>query len=353
MEITITKTKAPKVKPDEKDLVFGRNFTDHMFIMDYEEGKGWYDPRIVPYGPLELDPATTVFHYAQETFEGLKAYRRADGQIQLFRVKDNMKRLNQSNDRLCIPQFDEEFAIEAIKKVVEVDKDWIPTSKGTSLYIRPFIIATDAYVGVKVSATYKFMVILSPVGSYYKEGINPTKIYVEDKYVRAVPGGMGYAKTGGNYAASLKAQIEANKKGYTQVLWLDGKERKYVEEVGTSNAFFVIDDIVYTAPIEGSILAGITRDTTITLLKEMGIEVREERFTIDQLYKWHEEGRLQEAFATGTAAVVSPIGVLGWKGNDIIINNNEVGEIAQKIYGAITQVQNGEIEDTHNWIIKL
>jgi len=324
-----------------------------MFIMDYEEGKGWYDPRIVPYGPLELDPATTVFHYAQETFEGLKAYRRADGQIQLFRVKDNMKRLNQSNDRLCIPQFDEEFAIEAIKKVVEVDKDWIPTSKGTSLYIRPFIIATDAYVGVKVSATYKFMVILSPVGSYYKEGINPTKIYVEDKYVRAVPGGMGYAKTGGNYAASLKAQIEANKKGYTQVLWLDGKERKYVEEVGTSNAFFVIDDIVYTAPIEGSILAGITRDTTITLLKEMGIEVREERFTIDQLYKWHEEGRLQEAFATGTAAVVSPIGVLGWKGNDIIINNNEVGEIAQKIYGAITQVQNGEIEDTHNWIIKL
>ncbi len=353
MEISITKTKNPKTKPDEKNLVFGKVFTDHMFVMDYEEEKGWNNPRIVPYGPLELEPACMVFHYAQETFEGLKAYKTKDGKIQLFRVKDNMKRLNQSNERLCIPQFDVDLGVEAVKTLVKVDQDWIPQAEGTSLYIRPFIIGTDSKIGVKPSSTYKFIIILSPVGSYYKEGISPTKIYVEDKYVRAVPGGVGYAKTGGNYAASLKAQKEAKERGYSEVLWLDGQERKYVEEVGTSNAFFIVDGVAYTSPLQGSILAGITRNTVITLLKEMGIEVREERFTVDQLFQWHEEGKLDEAFATGTAAVISPIGQLGWKDKVIVINHFEIGEISQKIYDTIINIQNGTLEDKYNWITQL
>lgn len=353
MEITVTRTNSPKTKPDENSLIFGHEFTDHMFIMDYKEGQGWYDPRIVPYGPLTLDPSTMVFHYGQETFEGLKAYKAEDGTIQLFRPKDNIKRMNQSNDRLCIPAIDEELFLEAIKAIVKIDEDWIPTSPGTSLYIRPFVIATDPFIGVKPSSTYMFMIILSPVGSYYKEGLNPTKIYVEDEYVRAVPGGTGYAKTGANYAASLKAQVEAHKKGYSQVLWLDGIERKYIEEVGTSNAFFKVDGKVYTAPLQGSILGGITRDTSIKLLKSWGIEVVEESFTIDDVIEWHKEGKLEEAFATGTAAVISPIGMLGWKGNDIQINNQQIGEISQKLYDTITAIQNGKEKDTFDWIVRI
>lgn len=353
MEITVTRTNSPKVKPDESSLVFGHEFTDHMFVMDYKEGQGWYDPRIVPYGPLTLDPSTMVFHYGQETFEGLKAYKAEDGTIQLFRPKDNIRRMNQSNDRLCIPAIDEDLFLEAIKAVVKIDEDWIPTSPGTSLYIRPFVIATDPFIGVKPSSTYMLMIILSPVGSYYKEGLNPTKIYVEDEYVRAVPGGTGYAKTGANYAASLKAQVEAHKKGYSQVLWLDGIERKYIEEVGTSNAFFKVDGKVYTAPLQGSILGGITRDTSIELLKSWGIEVIEEPFTIDDVMRWHQEGKLEEAFATGTAAVISPIGILGWKGNDIQINNQEIGKISQKLYDTITEIQNGKEKDTFDWIVRV
>ncbi len=353
MEITVTRTNSPKIKPDESSLVFGHEFTDHMFVMDYKEGQGWYDPRIVPYGPLTLDPSTMVFHYGQETFEGLKAYKAEDGTIQLFRPKDNIRRMNQSNDRLCIPAIDEDFFLEAIKAVVKIDEDWIPTSPGTSLYIRPFVIATDPFIGVKPSSTYMLMIILSPVGSYYKEGLNPTKIYVEDKYVRAVPGGTGYAKTGANYAASLKAQVEAHEKGYSQVLWLDGIERKYIEEVGTSNAFFKVDGKVYTAPLQGSILGGITRNTSMELLKSWGVEVIEESFTIDDVIRWHQEGKLEEAFATGTAAVISPIGILGWKGNDIQINNQEIGEISQKLYDTITAIQNGKEKDSFDWIVKM
>lgn len=353
MNISITRTKNPKVKPDESKLVFGQTFTDHMFIMDYEEGKDWFDPRIVPYGPLELDPSAMVLHYGQETFEGLKAYRTKEGHIQLFRVEENAKRLNKSDEQVCIPYIEEDLIVEAIKTVVDVDRDWVPRAKGTSLYIRPFVIATEASLGVKPSSKYMFIIILSPVGSYYKEGIQPTKIYVEDKYVRAVVGGVGTAKTGGNYAASLRAQLEAAEKGYSQILWLDGKERKYVEEVGTSNAMFVVDGKVYTAPLAGSILAGITRNSAITLFKEMGVEVVEEKFTIEQVFKWHEEGRLSEAFATGTAAVISPIGQLGWKGKDIILNNFEIGEYSQKIYDIITGIQDGTLEDKHNWITKI
>jgi len=350
MEISIKKTMTPKVKPDERSLVFGHEFTDHMFIMDYAEGKGWHDPRIVPYGPLSLDPSTMVLHYAQETFEGLKAYKTAKGDVQLFRAKDNIARLNQSNERVCIPTLCEEDVMQAIKTIVKVDEDWIPEAQGTSLYIRPFVIATDPFIGVKTSSTFKFMIILSPVGAYYKEGLNPTRIYVEEHYVRAVSGGTGQAKTGGNYAASLKAQVEAAQKGYSQVLWLDGIERKYVEEVGTSNAFFKVDEKIYTAPLEGTILSGITRDTSLKLLKSWGIDVIEERFTIQQVYDWHTQGRLKEAFATGTAAVISPIGAFGWKGEDLIINNNEIGQISQKLYDTITQIQIGQLEDSFNWI---
>lgn len=353
VNISITKRTNPKSKPDENNLGFGTYFTDHMFIMDYHVDKGWYDPRIIPYGPLQMEPSSMVFHYSQETFEGLKAYRTEENEVQLFRVMDNIRRLNASNERVCIPTLPEEDVLEAITTLVNMEQDWIPTSKGTSLYIRPFVIAADPFLGVRPSNTYKFMVILSPVGSYYKEGLNPTKIYVEDKYVRAVPGGTGYAKTGGNYAASLIAQVEANNKGYSQVLWLDGIHRKYVEEVGTSNAFFKVDGKVYTAPLGGSILSGITRDSVAKLIRKFGIELIEERFTIDDVYEWHKNGKLQEVFATGTAAVISPIGQLGWKGEDIIINNNEIGELSQKLYDTITGIQLGKEEDIFGWVTKL
>ena len=273
-EITIERTQHPKQKPtDQTRLGFGNYYTDHMFLMNYDEGKGWHDPRIVPYGPIELDPAAMCLHYGQEVFEGLKAYRTEDGRILLFRPDRNMARLNSSNERLCIPAIDEAFAVEAIKKLVSVDQDWIPTAEGTSLYIRPFIFATEAQVGVHPAQELLFAIILSPVGAYYPEGLNPVKIYVEDKYVRAVRGGMGYTKTGGNYAASLKAQDEAEKVGYTQVLWLDGVERKYIEEVGTMNVFFVIDDEIVTPELQGSILPGVTRMSCIELLKKQGYAV--------------------------------------------------------------------------------
>ena len=262
----IEKNPNPKEKPNPDTLRFGTEFTDHMFIMDYEEGKGWHDGRIVPYGPLCLDPAAVVFHYAQEMFEGLKAYKTSEGKVQLFRPDMNAKRTNRTNDRLCIPQMDEELYVEAIKALVKVDADWIPQKEGTALYIRPFIIADEPFLGVRRSNHYKFIIILSPVGPYYEGGLTPTKIYVEDKYVRATDGGTGEAKCGGNYAASLKAQEEAHAKGYEQILWLDGVHRKYVEEIGTSNAFFVIGDEIITAPLDGTILPGITRDSVIALL---------------------------------------------------------------------------------------
>ena len=284
-EITIERTQHPKQKPtDQTRLGFGNYYTDHMFLMNYDEGKGWHDPRIVPYGPIELDPAAMCLHYGQEVFEGLKAYRTEDGRILLFRPDRNMARLNSSNERLCIPAIDEAFAVEAIKKLVSVDQDWIPTAEGTSLYIRPFIFATEAQVGVHPAQELLFAIILSPVGAYYPEGLNPVKIYVEDKYVRAVRGGMGYTKTGGNYAASLKAQDEAEKVGYTQVLWLDGVERKYIEEVGTMNVFFVIDDEIVTPELQGSILPGVTRMSCIELLKKQGYKVSERRLSICLLY---------------------------------------------------------------------
>ncbi|MDD4803349.1 MAG: branched-chain amino acid aminotransferase [Syntrophomonas sp.] len=351
--IQIQKTATPKEKPDQSNLGFGKFFTDHMFIMDYTEGQSWYDPRIIPYGPLALDPSIMILHYGQATFEGLKAYRTPDGNVQLFRPSANMHRMNISNERLCIPQIDEKFTVEAIKTLVSLDKDWIPEAEGTSLYLRPFIIATEPHVGVHPSSTYYFIVIMSPVGSYYPEGINPVKIFVENKYVRAVKGGLGFAKTPGNYAASIKAQEEAQSKGFTQVLWLDGIEKKYVEEVGTMNVFFKIDGEVVTPALEGSILAGITRDSTIQLLKHWGIPVTERKISIQELYTAHTQGKLEEAFGTGTAAVISPIGELNYEGKSLIINNSQTGELAAKIYNTITGIQSGILEDPFGWTIKV
>ncbi len=353
LEISTEKTSAPKTKPDQNNLVFGKNFTDHMFIMDYTEGRGWHDPRIIPYQPLVMEPSSMILHYGQAIFEGLKAYKASDGRVLLFRPHQNMARVNVSNERLCIPPIDVDDMVEAIKAVVKMDRDWIPEAEGTSLYIRPFIIATDPYLGVRPSNTYKFMIILCPVGAYYPEGIDPVKIYVENKYVRAVKGGIGFAKTPGNYAASLKAQMEAQAKGYTQVLWLDGVERKYIEEVGTMNVFFKIDGEVITPALEGSILAGITRDSTIDLLKDWGIPVTERRLGIEEVYEAHARGKLEEAFGTGTAAVISPIGELNWDNQIISINNGQTGELSQRIYDTITGIQSGELEDKFGWTVEV
>jgi len=294
-----------------------------------------------------------VLHYGQAIFEGLKAYKTRKGDILLFRPEKNMARVNNSNTLLVIPQIDVDFGVQAIKELVRVDADWIPDAPGTSLYIRPFIIATDAHLGVRPSNTYKFIIILSPVGAYYKEGINPIKIYVESNYVRAVKGGLGSAKASANYAASLKAQVEAKNLGYTQVLWLDGVEKKYIEEVGTMNVFFKIDGKVITPSLEGTILPGITRASTIELLKESGISVTERRITIQELYDAHAAGKLDEAFGTGTAAVISPIGEFNWNGNVITVNNGKIGQVATKVYETITGIQSGNLEDTYGWTQKV
>ncbi len=349
MNIQITHTEKKKVKPELCQLGFGKIFTDHMFIMEYTEGMGWHDERIVPYQSLTLDPATAVFHYGQEMFEGLKAYRNPEGEILLFRPEKNGERLNITNERICIPKLPVDDFLEAVKAIVDVDQEWIPEGLGNALYIRPYIIATDPFLGVHPSKTYKFIIILSPVGSYYKEGINPVKIWVEDEYVRAVPGGIGYAKTGGNYVASIKAQANAEEKGYTQVLWLDGIQRKYIEEVGAMNVFFKVDGRVITPSLTGSILEGITRGTVIELLKMWGIDVSEERISIDDLIEYRRQGKLEEAFGTGTAAVISPIGELGYKDYVLEINHGKIGVLSQKIYDVLTGIQTGKIKDTFGW----
>ncbi|MCK9479457.1 MAG: branched-chain amino acid aminotransferase [Firmicutes bacterium] len=354
MRITVQKTNAPKAKPSsEGALGFGKVFTDHMFVMEYNESNGWHDPKIIPYGSIELDPSSAVLHYGQTIFEGLKAYKIANDDILLFRPEKNMERINISNERLCIPQIDVDFCVEALKTFVDVERDWVPSSAGTSLYLRPFIIATDPFLGVHPSYTYKFIIIASPSGQYYPEGVNPVKIWVEQNYVRAVKGGTGFAKTGGNYAASLKAQKEAQDKNYTQVLWLDGIERKYIEEVGTMNVFFVIDDEVVTPELSGSILPGVTRMSAIELLSARGKKVTQRQITIDEIYNAHDRGALKEAFGTGTAAVISPIGELNYNGNNIIINDNKTGPVAQELYNSLTKIQTGEANDEFNWTVRV
>ncbi len=344
-----------KEKPaDESKLSFGDLFTDHMFIMNYTEGQGWHDPRIVPYGPISLDPAAMILHYGQEVFEGMKAYRAEDGRVLLFRPQENFKRLNRSNDRVCIPQVDEALALEALEELVRIEKDWIPHAKDTSLYIRPFVIATGPHLGVRPASEYLFMIILSPVGPYYPEGLDPVKIYVETNYVRTVKGGTGMAKTGGNYAASLKAQAEAKEKQYTQVLWLDGVERRYIEEVGTMNVFFQIGDEIVTPSLDtGSILPGITRMSTIEMLRSWGLPVVERRLSIDEVAEAYDNGTLKEVFGTGTAAVISPVGHLKWGEKIMNINDGKIGALSQKLYDTLTGIQWGKIEDPFGWVVEV
>ena len=353
LNIKIEKTTAPKEKPDWNNLGFGKIFTDHMFIMDYTEGKGWHDARIVPYQNLSLAPSAMVFHYGQEMFEGLKAYRGADGKARLFRPDMNAKRTNASNERLCIPKLPEEYFVEAVKTLVKTDESWIPTAPGTSLYIRPFIIATDEFLGVAPSKSYLFIIILSPSGAYYSSGLAPVGIWIEDEYVRAVRGGMGFAKTGGNYAASLIGQVKAHDDGYSQVLWLDGVERKYIEEVGAMNIFFKIDGKIVTPMLNGSILPGITRNSVIALCKDWGLDVEERRISVDELIEAQKSGKLEEVFGTGTAAVISPVGMLRYRDDVMEINGGKIGPVSQKIYDTVTGIQNGTVEDKFNWVVTL
>ena len=352
LDIKITKTTSPKAKPTGK-LGFGKIFTDHMFLMNYTRGKGWHDPRIEPFHDLTLSPACMVFHYGQEMFEGLKAYKAADGSNYLFRPDMNAKRTNNTNDRLCIPQIPVEDFVQAVKAIVSVDQDWIPTEPGTSLYIRPFIIATEPFLGVDVSETFLFMIILSPSGAYYESGLEPVGIWIEDEYVRAVRGGMGFAKTGGNYAASLAGQVKAHDDGYSQVLWLDGVERKYIEEVGAMNIFFKIDGKIVTPMLNGSILPGITRDSVLQICRDWGLPTEERRISVDELLEAQANGKLEEVFGTGTAAVVSPVKELDWKGDKVFISGGKIGELTQKLYDTLTGIQWGRVPDPHGWIMKL
>ena len=354
MEIRVNLATQLKEKPtDESKLGFGKIFTDHMLLIDYDINIGWHNTRIEPYGPLTLDPAAACFHYGQEIFEGLKAYYGKDGGIYLFRAVDNFERLNRSAQRVCMPELDVGLAMEALKKLILIDREWIPKTRGTSLYIRPTMIATQPFLGVEAADNYLFYTILDPVGSYYPEGLNPIKIYVEDRYVRAVAGGTGEAKAGGNYAASLLPAKEAKKKGFTQVLWLDGCERKWVEEVGTMNMFFVIDDEILTAPLTGSILGGITRDSVIQIVRNWDLRMKEESVSIDEVIAAATSGRLREAFGTGTAAVISPVGQITYKDKGYVIAGGKMGELSQKLYDEIVSIQYGEKPDPYGWVEKI
>lgn len=353
MEISFTRTLAPKEKPDQNHLGFGQFFTDHMFVMEYSAEKGWYDARIIPFGNLSLHPAATVFHYGAEIFEGLKAYRRPDGEVQLFRPWENVRRMNQSAERLSLPQLDEEFALEALKTFVQTEKDWVPSAPGTSLYLRPFLFGNDETLGVHTIHHAKFVIIASPVGAYYKEGLNPVRIMIETRDVRAVRGGTGYAKCGGNYAASMRAGDRAAAQGYSQVLWLDGVERKYIEEVGAMNVMFLIGDTVVTPKLTGSVLPGITRKSCIELLGEMGIKVEERLLSVDELSEAVRTGALKEAWGCGTAAVVSPIGELRMDDTHYQVADGGIGRLTQKLYDTLTAIQWGQAEDTHGWTCRV
>jgi len=353
MQIAITKTTTPTTMPPEDKLGFGKVFTDHMFIMDYEEGKGWYDARIVPFGKISLHPASTVLHYGAEIFEGLKAYRRKDGGVQLFRPMENIRRMNNSAERMSLPLLDEEDALEILETFVRLEERFVPKSFGTSLYLRPFMFGNDEALGVHAVKRATFMLIASPSGSYYAEGINPVKIMIESEDVRTVRGGTGYAKCGGNYAASTRAGERAAKKGYSQVLWLDGVERKYIEEVGAMNVMFKIDGEIVTPMLTGSILPGITRKSCIEVLKSLGYTVNERLLSVDELLSALKEGRLEEAWGCGTAAVVSPIGQLAYGDDEYVIGGGKIGEVTQKLYDILTGIQWGEVEDTFHWVHKL
>lgn len=353
MDIKVLSLPAEKMKEkikDESQLGFGKHFTDRMLMVEWKAGQGWCDARIEPYAPFVLDPACTVFHYAQEIFEGLKAYKWADGRVALFRPEMNARRFNQSADRICMPGVPEELFIDGIKQLVSLERDWIPTVPGTSLYIRPAMIAVEPVLGVHPSNHYYFFAILSPVGAYYAAGFNPVSILVEDHYVRAVPGGTGEAKTGGNYASSLKAGLEAKKKGYDQVLWLDGRERRYIEEVGAMNMFFAYGKKIVTAPLNGSILSGVTRASVMQLAPALGYEVEERQIDVNELMADIRAGKVSEAFGSGTAAVITPVGKLCYKDEVQQLTGGQVGEITQKLYDTLTGIQTGKLKDDFGWV---
>ena len=349
--IRISRASTKKPKPKDSELTFGTIFTDHIFVMDFQEEKGWYDPRVEPYGPFPLDPAAAVLHYAQAVFDGLKAFRGRDGQVRLFRPQKHVERLIQSSQRLCIPPLDPDLALKSLVTLVGIEKEWVPSTVGTSLYVRPTIIASEPFLGVRPAKSYIYYVILSPVGAYYPEGINPVKILVVDKYVRAVEGGVGGAKTGVNYAASLYAAEEAKHAGFTQVLWLDGRERKYIDEVGTMNIMMKIGDEIVTPPLSGTILAGVTRDSALTLMRDWGLRVSERPVTIDEVAAAARKGTLEEVWGTGTAAVISPVGELAYKGERLVINGGRIGTLTQKLYDAIVGIQYGTAPDTRGWTV--
>ncbi|MCI9031348.1 MAG: branched-chain amino acid aminotransferase [Clostridia bacterium] len=351
MELKVIKTQNPKQKPTGA-LGFGKYFTDHMFVMEYDDGK-WHDARIQPYAPFTLDPSCSVFHYGQAVFEGTKAYRNKKGEIRLFRPRDNLERMNNSSDRICIPQIDVDFVLDALKQLVLLDSEWIPTDEGTSLYIRPSIIATESALGVHAAHSYKFFIILSPSGSYYAHGLEPVKLYVEEHYVRACIGGTGHHKVVGNYAASLKAGEKANALGYDQAMWLDSNEHKYVEEVGSMNIFFAFKDKVRTPALLGSILPGITRKSVIELLRDEGVEVEETRVAIKDVVEGAENGNLKEVFGTGTAAVVSPVGDFGYGGKDYVVGGGKMGELSRHIYDELTGIQTGRVPDRFGWVMRI
>ena len=349
--IRISRATTKKAKPKDSELTFGTVFTDHIFVMDFQEEKGWYDPRVEPYGPLSMDPAAAVLHYAQAVFDGLKAFRGRDGQVRLFRPQKHVERLIQSSQRLCIPPLDPDIALKSLVTLVGIEKDWVPSTVGTSLYVRPTIIASEPFLGVRPAKSYIYYVILSPVGAYYPEGINPVKILVVDTYVRAVEGGVGAAKTGVNYAASLYAAEEAKHAGFTQVLWLDGRERKYIDEVGTMNIMMKIGDEIVTPPLSGTILAGVTRDSALTLMRDWGLRVSERPVTIDEVAAAARKGALDEVWGTGTAAVISPVGELSYRGERIVINEGKIGKLTQRLYDAIVGIQYGTAPDTRGWTV--
>ncbi len=335
---------------DENKLVFGKQFTNRMFVMEYNTGKGWHSARIQPYAPFSLDPAAMVLHYSQEIFEGLKAFRRPDGSVALFRPADNVARFNQSARRMCMPEVDEQFFLDSLLELIRLETDWVPHSAGTSLYIRPTMIATEAMLGVRPADQYLCYVILCPVGAYYKGGIAPVKIWISDHYVRAAEGGTGEAKTGGNYAASLYAAREAALKGYDQVLWLDAKEKRYVEEVGSMNMLFLYDGKIITSPLRGTVLDGITRRSSLVLLKELGYEIEERALSVDEVMDGSENGRLKEAFGTGTAVVISPVGSFCYRDRCVQLGDGKPGELTMQLFNKLTGIQYGQQPDTHGWI---
>ena len=351
--IRITRATTLKTKPKDGELGFGQIFTDHMFVADFQDEKGWYDPRIEPYGPLALDPAAAVLHYSQAIFDGLKAFRGVDGKVRLFRPQKHVERLIHSAKRMCIPPLDADLALQSIIQLVGMEREWVPKTIGTSLYVRPTIIASEAFLGVRPAKSYIYFIILSPVGAYYPEGLAPVKIRVEEKYVRAVDGGLGGVKAGANYAASLMAGEEAKHAGYTQVLWLDGVHRKYIDEVGTMNIMVRIGDEVVTPPLSGTILPGVTRDSVLALLRKWGLKASERQISIDDVIHAHRRGALKEVFGTGTAAVISPVGELAYKAERMIINDGTIGPLTQRLYDAIVGIQYGQAPDPDGWTVEV